>query len=52
VTKTFYHQGDATNTAFGEFNDSIAKRGKPYRTEVYDASGNLALQEQTPENLR
>jgi RHS repeat-associated protein len=41
VTKTFFHQGNETNSSLGEYSDHISKSGKPYRTEVYDASGNL-----------
>ena len=39
--KTYYHQGNTTNTTLGEYDDVRAKIGKPYRTEVYDASNNL-----------
>ncbi len=41
VTKDYYHQGDSTNSAQGEFSDHSSKIGKPYRTEVYGASSNL-----------
>ncbi|MEK7854730.1 MAG: hypothetical protein AAB288_01465, partial [Acidobacteriota bacterium] len=41
VTKTFFHQGNATATSTGEYIDHIAKAGRPYRVEVYDASNNL-----------
>ncbi len=41
VTKTYFHQGDTTATALGEFDDHISKAGKVYRTEEYDSSGNL-----------
>src|SRR3989344_5464884 len=41
VTKTFYHQGNTTDTANGEFSDHISKRGKPYRVEQYNNTGNL-----------
>ncbi len=41
VTKDYYHQGDATNSSQGEYLDHISKSGKPYRTEIYDNSGNL-----------
>ncbi len=41
VTKTYFHQGSTTDSTNGEFNDHISKAGKPYRTEVYDQSGNL-----------
>jgi RHS repeat-associated protein len=41
VTKTFFHQGNETSSSLGEYSDHISKSGKPYRTEVYDASSNL-----------
>jgi RHS repeat-associated protein len=41
LTKTFYHQGNASNTSQGEWNDHPAKIGKPYRTEQYDGAGKL-----------
>lgn len=41
VTKTYFHQGTTTNANIGKFDDHISKKGKPYRVEVYDASGNL-----------
>jgi RHS repeat-associated protein len=40
-TVTFYHQGDASNTAQGEFEDHYVKIGKPYRIEIYDSNDNL-----------
>jgi RHS repeat-associated protein len=39
--KTYYHQGDATNTTLGEISDHVSKFGKPYRIEKYDSNGNL-----------
>lgn len=39
--KTFYHQGDSTNSSQGEYNDIAAKIGKPYRVEVADSTGNI-----------
>ncbi|MCI0619492.1 FG-GAP-like repeat-containing protein [Candidatus Wolfebacteria bacterium] len=41
ITKTYYHQGNDTNTALGEHADHIAKTGRPYRIEVYDGAGDL-----------
>jgi RHS repeat-associated protein len=41
---TYFHQGGGTNgTAMGEYNDagSHAKKGIPYRIEVYGSDGNL-----------
>ena len=41
VTKTYFHQGDGVDSTHGEYSDNYFKIGKPYRTEAYDASGNL-----------
>ena len=41
VTKTFYHQGNSSNVAKGEYDDHIAKSGKPYRVEIYNGSTTL-----------
>ncbi|MFA4837814.1 MAG: FG-GAP-like repeat-containing protein, partial [Dehalococcoidia bacterium] len=41
VTKTFYHQGNTTDSANGEYSDHISKRGKPYRVEQYNNAGNV-----------
>lgn len=41
VTKNYYHQGNETNTALGEYDDNFAKIGQVYRTEKYDDAGNL-----------
>lgn len=41
VTKTYVHQGNASQSAIGEYSDSKAKIGKLYRTEVYDNASNL-----------
>lgn len=38
---TYYHQGNASNAAQGEYQDLPAKIGYPYRVEQRDASGNL-----------
>jgi RHS repeat-associated protein len=40
-TITNYHQGNGSQTALGEYQDHVSKIGRPYRTEVYDASSNL-----------
>src|SRR3989339_867097 len=37
TTRTYYQQGNVTNTDFGESTDTYAKIGKVYRQEVYDA---------------
>jgi RHS repeat-associated protein len=41
VKKTYYYQGNSTNTSLGEYNDHVAKIGTPYRVEEYDNSNNL-----------
>jgi RHS repeat-associated protein len=41
VTTTFYHQGNTSNSAQGEYNDEMWKIGKPYRVEMVDGSGNI-----------
>lgn len=41
VTKQFFHQGDASNSTIGEYDDHISKLGRIFRTEVYDNAGNL-----------
>ena len=41
VTKEHAHQGDASNSSQGEYNDHVSKIGKVYRTEEYDDSSNL-----------
>jgi RHS repeat-associated protein len=41
VTKNYYHQGNETDTALGEHEDNFAKIGQVYRTEKYDADGDL-----------
>lgn len=41
ATKTFFHQGDTSDTSHGEYVDDPAKIGKPYRVEARDTSGNL-----------
>ncbi len=41
ITKTYFHQGDSTNSSQGEFSDHSSKIGKLYRTEIYNSTGNL-----------
>ncbi|PYP86002.1 MAG: hypothetical protein DMG65_19650 [Candidatus Angelobacter sp. Gp1-AA117] len=41
VTKTYYHTGNGTDSAHGEYADNFWKIGKPYRVEQYDNAGNL-----------
>ena len=41
LTKTYYHQGNGSQSALGEYNDHISKAGKPYRIEKYDSQGHL-----------
>ena len=41
VKKTYYHQGNTTNTSLGEYDDHVSKIGKPFRVEEYNNSGNL-----------
>ncbi|MBX4197798.1 FG-GAP-like repeat-containing protein [Candidatus Parcubacteria bacterium] len=43
TVKTFYHQGNTTNSSQGESPDSFAKIGRAYRVEVADSSGNIYL---------
>jgi RHS repeat-associated protein len=40
-SNTFYHTGNGTDSAHGEYQDSEAKIGNTYRVERYDASSNL-----------
>jgi len=38
----YYHQGGGQDgAAIGEYNDSFAKKGRLYRTEIYDKDNNL-----------
>jgi RHS repeat-associated protein len=39
--KTFFHQGNATDTSRGEYDDHASKIGRPYRTEHRDISNSL-----------
>ena len=41
TTKLFFHQGDASDSSQGEYNDDAFKIGKIYRTEVADSTGNI-----------
>jgi RHS repeat-associated protein len=41
VTKTYYHTGNGSDSAHGEYADNFWKIGKPYRAENYDNAGNL-----------
>ena len=41
VTKTFYHQGNGTDSSNGEYSDQASKIGEIYRIEQYDGSSNL-----------
>ncbi|MFA6096302.1 MAG: LamG-like jellyroll fold domain-containing protein [Candidatus Paceibacterota bacterium] len=38
---THFHQGDATNSAQGEYLDNYSKIGRSYRSEVSDSAGNI-----------
>ncbi len=44
ASKTYYHQGNDTDSERGEFRDDISKAGQIYRIEIYDTSGNLYSQ--------
>lgn len=39
--KTYYHQGDSTNSSQGEYSDHYSKIGKIYRVEATDSSDNV-----------
>jgi RHS repeat-associated protein len=39
--KSYFHQGDASNSSKGEFADEYWKIGKPYRKESYGSGGHL-----------
>ncbi|MFA6273772.1 MAG: SpvB/TcaC N-terminal domain-containing protein, partial [Candidatus Paceibacterota bacterium] len=41
VKKTYYHQGNTSNTSLGEYDDHVSKIGKAYRLEEYNNAGNL-----------
>lgn len=38
---TYYHQGNATDSSMGEYQDHFSKIGMPYRVEKYDSLGKL-----------
>ncbi len=38
IIKTHFHQGDTSNSLYGEGSDQFAKIGRPYRVDVLDAS--------------
>ncbi|MBI3020361.1 MAG: hypothetical protein HYY60_03500 [Parcubacteria group bacterium] len=38
---TYFHTGSSTDSALGEYDDHISKKGKPFRIEQYDSAGNL-----------
>jgi len=40
-TINYYHQGNTTNSAQGEYDDNISKAGKIYRTEITNSSGSI-----------
>ena len=40
-TITYYHQGNETNSALGEYDDHSSKIGYPYRVEQRDSADNL-----------
>lgn len=41
TTKTFYHQGNTTDSANGEYNDHVSKIGRPYRIEKANNVGSV-----------
>lgn len=41
VTKTYFHTGEGTDAAHGEYADSRYKIGKAYRVEMYDGANRL-----------
>ncbi len=41
VTKTYFHQGNETDSSHGEYSDDVSKIGKIYRQEINDDSDNL-----------
>jgi len=40
-TKTYFHQGNGSDSNHGEYQDNYWKIGRSYRTEIYDDSDNL-----------
>ncbi|OHA58443.1 MAG: hypothetical protein A2571_01535 [Candidatus Vogelbacteria bacterium RIFOXYD1_FULL_44_32] len=45
ITKTYFHQGNDSDSGRGEFEDHFSKIGRIYRVEKYDSAGNLLTQE-------
>lgn len=45
-TITYYHQGNESNSSQGEYQDSYAKIGRPYRSETYDNNTNTLLSQE------
>jgi RHS repeat-associated protein len=41
ISKQYFHQGNETNSALGEQEDTKEKIGRIYRSEAYDGAGNL-----------
>ncbi len=42
TTKTYFHQGNSSDSSNGEYNDNIAKAGRPYRVETLDGTSTSA----------
>jgi YD repeat-containing protein len=40
-TRSYFHQGNSSDSGNGEYNDHVSKIGKPYRSEDLDQSGNV-----------
>ena len=45
-TITYYHQGNGLNYSQGEYQDSYAKIGRPYRSETYDNNTDTLLSQE------
>ena len=43
TVRTFYHQGNSSDSANGEYNDHVAKAGKPYRIDTLDGTTSANL---------
>ena len=41
TTKTYFHQGNTSDSTHGEYSDEYWKIGKPYRVETANSSGSL-----------
>jgi len=41
IIKSYYHQGNTSNSAQGEYQDHFSKIGRMYRQEIYDLNNNL-----------